>query len=70
MIKTLQQMYMVEVDYKQLYPNITCYNDEYHIRYDLGNNHIMFVVTDENIYNRLYLNGVIRKVVEWVNDVI
>lgn len=40
----------------------------YHIQYNLGNNHIMFVVTEENIYNRLYLNGIKRKVVEWCND--
>lgn len=68
MIKALQQSYMVEVDHKQLYPSVTTFNDEYHIQYNLGNNHIMFVVTEENIYNRLYLNGIKRKVVEWCND--
>lgn len=52
MIKALQKIYMVEVDHKQLYPSVTTFNDEYHIQYNLGNNHIMFVVTEENIYNR------------------
>lgn len=67
-LELLQQCYMVEVDHKQLYPAITTFRDEYHIQYDLGDNHIMFVVTYENIYNRLYLSGIKRKVVEWVDE--
>ena len=68
-LKVLQQCYMVKADYRELYPAIEHYNDAYYIQYDLGNNHIRFEITEKNIHNRLYLNGIKRKVVEWISEV-
>lgn len=69
-LETLQQMYSVKVNNKQLLPCVTIHFwDMYHIRYDLGDNHIQFEVPEENLYNRLYLAGIRRKAVEWAEEI-
>lgn len=59
-MELLQQMYMVEVDYKQLYPAIEYYDNKYYIRFEM---------TEHSLYNTLYCASVKRKVVEWVNEI-
>lgn len=68
-MELLQQCYMVEVDHKQLYPSIECYNDMYYIQYDLGNNHIEFELTDNNVHDNLWMARIKRKVVEWYDEI-
>lgn len=68
-MEMLQQMYMVEVDHRQLYPAIEYYDNTYYIQYDLGNEHTRFEVTERNLYNTLYCASVKRKVIEWVNEI-
>ena len=64
-MNNLQKCYCVE----NLYPTIECCNDIYYIQYDIDNNHIRFEITEKNIHNRLYLNGIKRKVIEWISEV-
>lgn len=52
-MEMLQQMYMVEVDHRQLYP---------------ANEHTRFEVTERNLYNTLYCASVKRKVIEWIES--
>lgn len=39
-LELLQQVLMVEVDHKQLYPAISEYNDIVYVQYDVGDEHL------------------------------
>lgn len=45
----LQQAFTVEVDFKQLIPSITEYNDNTIIQYDIGDRHFKIEVSDEQL---------------------
>ena len=69
-LETLQQMYSIKVNNKQLLPRVTIhFLDMYYIRYDLDDNHLQFAVTEKNLYNRLYLAGIRRNAVEWAEEI-
>lgn len=68
-LKLLQQCYMVNTDYRELYPAIECHNDIYYIQYDLCNNHIRFQMTEENVIDKLWIAQIKRKVIEWISEV-
>lgn len=69
-LESLQKIYSIKVDNKQLVPGITShFNDMYHIRYDLDNNHLQFEITEDTLYNRIYSVDIKRKAIEWVEEI-
>lgn len=48
-LELLQQAFTVEVDFKQLVPSITEYNDNTIIQYDIGSRHLKIEVDDEQL---------------------
>lgn len=43
-LKLLQQALIVDVDYKQLYPAISEYNEMVYVQYNIEDNHLEIVV--------------------------
>lgn len=69
-LESLQKIYSIKAGNKQLVPCITShFNDMYHIRYDLDNTHLQFEITEDNLYNRIYLADIKRKAIEWVEEI-
>lgn len=48
-LKLLQQALIVDVDYRQLYPAISEYNEMVHIQYDIGDDHLKIVVPKDEL---------------------
>lgn len=49
MSNMLQLALMVEVDFKQIYPSITEYNEVTYIQYNVGNCHLKLSVRNEDL---------------------
>lgn len=62
----LQQAFTVEVDFKQLIPSITEYNGNTIIQYDMGDNHIRFELTDEELADTMTYTVIRNRVKHWV----
>lgn len=65
-MKWLQQAFAVKVYHKQIVPSVTECGDTTIIRYDSGNEHIQFTLTDEQLYNPITYQLVRNQVKHWM----